>query len=134
MSKDEILFFIATCDDAEVCDTISNAAAKRRKEIHTKAYEARVAEFWKRTNVWKVGQTLYCGAAGTFIGGPLQRGDKGTIYAIQPKKKVLWLSIGKRTIGFNATMLLRYHLQPDPPENPATKIDRAISERLAKAF
>lgn len=134
MNRDEILAYIAASEDSEECEAIRNAAAARAKAIRTAEFKARVAEFWKRTQVWKEGQTLYCGAQGTFIGGPLQRGDKCVVYAIQPRKKLLWVTVGKRTLGLNDVEVYRYRLQPDPPAKPITESERGMANRLSEVF
>jgi len=76
MNKEEVLAFIESCNNNADCAEIQKAAKDRGAAIRSAAYKAEVDEYWKRAIFFREGQTLYCAAEGTFIGGPLQRGDE----------------------------------------------------------
>ncbi|HLL74793.1 MAG TPA: hypothetical protein VK421_05970 [Pyrinomonadaceae bacterium] len=134
MSEQEILEFISAATDVDLCDRIQSAAHKRKRALAQAAFEAKVAEHWKQTVWLKPGDALYCNATGTFLGGPLQRGDKVTVYAVQPKKRVIWLKVGKHTFGFSAIEFYRYKLSRQKPESALGKTERAHAEAAGKVF
>lgn len=133
MTKGDILNFIDTAENESDCREIIKAARARQEALATASYKARVVDYWKRAIYFREGQTLYCAAAGTFIGGPMQRGDKGTVYRmdIDGRKKTIWLKLGKRIIGFRESEALRYNLQPEKPEKSVSPEMRGMAERLA---
>ena len=83
MNKEEVLAFIESCNSNADCAEIQKAGRDRGAAIRSAAYKAQVDEYWKRAIFFREGQTLYCAAEGTFIGGPLQRGDKCTVHEVE---------------------------------------------------
>ena len=78
------------------------------------------------------GAPLFCCNVGTFIGGPLQRGDRVEVYAVQPRKRLLWVRAANgRLLGFRPADIDRYDLQLTPPANPLSATARALSEGVA---
>lgn len=136
MTRDEILKSIELLDSEQDCRAIQQAANKRGEAIRTEQWKQRVADYWSKAVYFCAGETLYCAAAGTFLGGPMQRGDHGKIYRmdIDGRKKTIWLKIGKRIIGFSGAEPLRYQLQREKPEKPINESEREMANRLSKVL
>jgi hypothetical protein len=83
MNKEEVLAVIENCNSNADCADIQKVARDRGAAIRSAAYKAQVDEYWKRAIFFREGETLYCAAAGTFIGRPLQRGDKCTVHQVE---------------------------------------------------
>ena len=133
MNKEEVLAFIESCNSNADCAEIQKAARDRGAAIRSAAYKAQVDEYWKRAIFFREGQTLYCAAEGTFIGGPLQRGDKCTVHEVEAgRRKLLWIKVRKEIIGLPPNEVYRYRLQTKRPEKSITKLDRQMANTLSK--
>jgi len=133
MNKEEVLAFIESCNSNADCAEIQKGARDRGAAIRNAAYKAQVDEYWKRAIFFREGQTLYCAAEGTFIGGHLQRGDKCTVHEVEAgRRKFLWIKVRKEIIGLPPNEVYRYRLQTKRPEKPITKLDRQMANTLSK--
>lgn len=119
-------------DTKELC-RLGAAIRHRIKLLEHRAREARYAAAWERVkNLPACGAPLFCCNVGTFIGGPLQRGDRVEVYAVQPRKRLLWVRAANgRLLGFRPADIDRYDLQLTPPANPLSATARALSEGVA---
>ena len=133
---------LAAINNLELEDAraVGRAIKLRVSQLEIQAWDNAVAAAWKRAQHWKVNDTLYVCAEGTFIGGPLQRGDKIIITFIQPRKRCLWAKKpgGKdHQFSFPAEQIERYKLSPNRPANPLPKEERdrvnAMAARIAEA-
>lgn len=93
MNLIDILAFIQATEDGQGLRIIHGAVQQRQRTLTKEVALRRATEAWDRVKCHKRGDVLYCCAEGTFIGGPLQRGDKMTVYAVQPRKKILWVTV-----------------------------------------
>jgi len=131
MNKEEVLAFIESCNSNADCAEIQKAARDRGAAIRNAAYKAQVDEYWKRAIFFREGQTLYCAAEGTFIGGPLQRGDKCTVHEVEAgRRKLLWIKVRKEIIGLPPNEVHRYRLQTKRPEKPNHQARPTNGKRL----
>jgi hypothetical protein len=134
MTKDEIVEAINTLQDSKECSAIAQAATERGKQIRRAEYQQQVDEYWKRAIFYRAGQTLYCNAEGTFLGGPMQRGDKCKVQDmdIDRKEPRIWIVIRKRTYGLTPNEAYRYRLLPTQPAQPITKVERELANTVGK--
>ena len=70
MTKEQIIEAISALEDSKDCTAIAQAATERGKAIRRAEYQQQVDDYWKRALFYRAGQTLYCNAEGTFLGGP----------------------------------------------------------------
>ena len=136
MSKEEIIEAIKLLDDAKECSEIAQAAKDRGKAIREAEYEKQINEYWARAIFYREGQTLYCNAQGTFLGGPLQRGDKCRVLRmdIDQRKPMIWVTIKKKSYGFPRSEAYRYRLLPTKPEKPISDHDRQMGKMIGEMF
>jgi hypothetical protein len=134
MNKDEIIQAINLLEISKECTEISEAAKERGKAIRRAEYERQIDEYWSRALFYREGQTLFCNAEGTFIGGPMQRGDKCKVLDmdIDRKNPRIWVMIGKRSYGFPPHEAYRYRLLPNKPDKPISSLDRTMAQTVAK--
>ncbi len=105
----------------------------RIEELEKEAIAKNIARAWEWVRHMAPGEALWCHATGTFLGGPLQRGDKVTVYAVQPRKKLLWINLKTgRTISFNPWNIHRYNLQLDKPAKPIDPATRKMAHAFGK--
>ena len=121
---------------SEELDSVYRYINKRMTELATRKGRANADEAWKRAKRWRAGQIIYCAASGTFLGGPLQRGDKLIVNQVQPRKKVLWAVVehNNKVIGFPPIQIHRYNLQSEKPVNEIPLLDRRIADKLGTAI
>ncbi len=134
MTKDEILKGIGALKDPKDCSEIANAAKARGQALRDAAYKQAIKDYWARAVFFREGQTLYCNAEGTFIGGPLQRGDKCKVYRldIDTPKPLIWISVKKKIYGFPPHELYRYRLLRTRPEKPIGSLERGMADKLSE--
>ena len=124
---------LARLSSAEL-NHLSSYCRQRALVVANKEWDKKAATKWEEVKTWKRGQVVYCCASGTFMGGPMQRGDSAVIWMIQPRKKLLWLTISGETFQrlFRPGSVLRYGLSPDPPDDPMSKKDKAAAGVMGK--
>lgn len=136
MSKDEIIEAIKLLDNSKECTEISEAAKERGKAIRQAEYDQQVKEYWARAIFYREGMTLFCNAAGTFLGGPMQRGDKCKVLSMDDidnkKHPRIWVTIGKRSYGFPPNEAYRYRLLPTKPKKPLSQLERGLAQTVTK--
>lgn len=136
MDLPESLNFIETTEDMKALEAIRRAAKQRQEALLKEAARHRAAQAWDRVKCHKQGDVLYCCADGIFIGGHLQRGDKVKVYAVQPRKKLLWATLKgeKEPRYFTPGMIARYDLRQFPPEKPISLAERKLAEGCGKVM
>lgn len=134
MTKDEIIEAINQLTDSKDCTAIAQAATDRGKQIRAAEYRRQVDEYWKRALFYRVGQPLYCNAEGTFIGGPMQRGDKCKVQDMDVDRKdpLIWITIKGRNYPLTPNDAYRYRLLPTRPDKPISKTDRELAKLVDK--
>lgn len=134
MTKDEIIEAINMLQDSKECSGIAQAATERGKQIRAAEYRQQVDDYWKRALFFRAGQILYCNAEGTFLGGPMQRGDKCKVQDmdIDRKEPRIWIVIRKRSYGLTPNEAYRYRLLPTRPPQPITKAERELADTVGK--
>jgi hypothetical protein len=134
MTKDKIIEAINELQDSKDCSAIAKAATERGKQLRAAEYQQQVDAYWKRAIFYRAGQTLYCNAPGTFLGGPMQRGDKCKVQDmdIDRKDPLIWIVIGKRSYGMPPHEAYRYRLLPTRPEQPISKTERELANTVGK--
>lgn len=136
MEVKDVLSFIELAANEKEVETIRNAAYKQGKILAKESAEREATAAWSRVKSHKPGDTLYCCASGTFLGGPLQRGDKVTVLAIQPRKKLLWVTVKgkKNSFYFTPRGIARYDLRQFPPEKPITQDERKLADNMGNVL
>lgn len=129
IEKAEVLGFVGGCDSTADLNEIATAAKKRLNEIATAAWKARCDETWTRYARFKPGYTVWCCAPGTFLGGPLQRGDRVVIEAVQPRARRLWIKIKGTTHLFGEGNAVRYEFRTVKPKDPIDPDERRVNAR-----
>lgn len=134
MNLIDILAFIQATEDGQGLRIIHGAVQQRQRTLTKEVALRRATEAWDRVKCHKRGDVLYCCAEGTFIGGPLQRGDKMTVYAVQPRKKILWVTVkgNKYSLAFPPWAIARYNLCQHRPENPVPPQEGNLVEGFGK--
>lgn len=133
MNEQQVLGWIKRCKDDASLRKIRSIANARMHDLAIELWNAKKEQKWLEAKQWKVGQKIYCCASGTFIGGPIQRGDAFVITYIQPCKRVVWCSPeGEKPnkYGFPVSELARYDMQLTPPANSISPLERKIVEKL----
>ncbi len=91
---------------------------------------------WAKT--LKRGDKIYCAAAGTFLGGGIQRGDAFRAQHYQPRAKRLWFYRGETEPPRNSSKwfymdvaaLNNYNMQSEPPDSPLSSLDRKMANAV----
>ncbi len=131
MTVDSMILSIGLLPDVESCTKIIKAARERQELLRDAARKKAVDEAWARAKRWKPGDSVWCNTEGTFIGGPIQRGDKLTVYHVQVRKRILWVSFRGKRYWFDSSGVHRYNLRTVPPKKPIDAIERKMVERVA---
>ena len=132
MDKDSIIRSIAHCNDIQALREIVKAARGRESTLAQRKYQADCAAAWERVRGLPRGAALYCCAARTFIGGPMQRGDAVTVYAVQPRAKRLWVQMSDgKLVYLTPAGVNRYDLRTEPPASRLPELERKIVEAIA---
>ena len=124
-------------ESIEELEALQAQVKAKLKELYQARNEAFWARAWERVRHLSRGEALYCAIGGTMIGGiGLQRGDKVTVYAVQPRKKRLWITLKNgKSFGLSPRMVHHYNLQLDrPPKKKGPQFDRKLAARLGKVF
>lgn len=124
---------IGHVDDPKELVAIIKSAKERQELLFERLSEKSEAEAWARVKDLQRETTLYCCASGTFLGGPIQRGDSMTVYFIQPRKKIVWVTLkdGSR-YWFSPKGINRYNLRTEPPVNPLSELERKFANTTGK--
>lgn len=122
---------VGRMNDVKELRELKQAVAARIGVLEERAYAAKVAEAWERTKDVQVGATLYVCAAGTFFGGPFQRGDSMKVTHVQPRAKRIWVDVGGKPYWFGAKGIQQYDLRTTAPEKPMDAEERKRVERMA---
>lgn len=122
--------------DIDALNQIIKYCRDRRNKLSSLAYKQDCAKAWDRAKGWGPRQVIYCASTGVHLGGPLQRGDKLTVHAIQPRKKILWAVVERsgEMVGFPSTQINRYSLQTEPPPDSALPLDRKFAAKLGRVI
>ncbi len=136
MNTDEILATIAACESMHDLRLIEKAVRDRQRIVSDAAWKIRCDGAWEISKKWWVGMPIYCAASGTFVGGPIQRGDKLRIIAIQPRARRIWARLDgeKQEFCFEVGDLARYKFQPAPPDDPMDEESREYARETEKIF
>ncbi len=136
LTIEAVIEFINGLEDIKALDKIRTVANDRQKSIFKAIQEKRHAEAWERVRHRDPGDVLYCNMSGTMIGGlGIQRGDRVKIYSIQPRKKLLWITLAnKKTYGLRPAMIHKYDLRFTKPEKPISDYDRKMAEGMGKVL
>ena len=138
MSITKIKQAVARIDDVAELHAVARYVRERTELICKRRREAAAAAAWERARGWKRGDTVYCCAAGTFLGGDIQRGTAMTVHSLQPRKNILWVTLpGGGTHWFAPQGIDRYNLQTTTPADPlsaaAAAQAKAAGEILSEA-
>ena len=123
---------IGRCTDAASLGDIIAKCRQRRKVLAERAAVKAAEEAWERVKHLQHGDTVYCCALGVFLGGTIQRGDALRVVGVQPQAKLLWLDVDGKRWWFEPAGIARYDFQTQPPEDPCSKLDRAMAKRVGK--
>jgi hypothetical protein len=136
MTKDEIIEAIKLLNNSKECSEIVTAAKERAKSIREAEYDRQIKDYWSRAIFYREGQTLFCNTTGTFLGGPMQRGDKCKVLRmdIDQKKPLIWVTVKGRSYGFPPSEAFRYRLLPTKPEKPISQLDRQMGNMIGEMF
>jgi hypothetical protein len=119
-------------DTKELC-RLKAAITRRIKLLEHRAWEARCQAAWDHVkNIPAGGAPLFCCAEGMFFGSWLQRGDRVEVYAVRPRKRLLWVRASNgKLYSFSPANIARYNLRTTPPANPLSATERALSDGVA---
>jgi hypothetical protein len=135
MDTTKVKRIIGQCDDVKELNSIIAHAKRRADDLYKRAAAQQAAEAWERVKLLTHGTTLYCCASGTFVGGPLQRGDSMTVHCIQPRKKRLWVKLTSGEMyGLGPRFIARYDLRTEPPVAPLPGNERRMAEAVGKVI
>jgi hypothetical protein len=135
MDTTKVKRMIGQCDDPKEVGEIIKAATNRQALLCKRQYQERCLEAWERVRVLARNATLHVCAGGTFLGGPLQRGDSMTVIGIQPRVKRLWARLQDGTsYWFGPAGVERYDLRLEPPASPIGPNERKLADSLGKAL
>ena len=141
MDPEELLTHLKTLEDIQLLYRIEEEAKRRRNEIQHAEIKAKTELAWNRVKELVRGEVLYVCNQGTFLGGPLQRGDSVMVLTVQKRKRVLWTKLLTRgdgrtehktaeSIGFSPMEVFRYDLREEPPDKPISEYERKLAEGL----
>lgn len=116
MNGSEVVAWVDLVDDRGVLQLVRKAIDARLSKLSEIAWKARRDEAWTRYRRFKPGISVWCCASGTFLGGPLQRGDRVTVEHVQPRARRLWLRIKGKLWRFGESDATRYELRTVPPK------------------
>ena len=142
MTIDELIVRIEEISDPKDCERLIRAATKRHEAIHAARHQRAVTERWSRLEKCKRDTTLYVTTPGTFLGGPLQRGDSVKVVRVDPQREILYVRLhrvrGKLLRGddqqfaFTPRECNRYQLDRDPPGKSMSASERKMADRLGE--
>ena len=123
---------IGHINDVQELRELRKAIVERIDVLERRAYAKRVEERWQLLKDTTIGTTLHVCAKGTFFGGPLQRGDSMTVFAIQPRARRIWVRVLNGTeYCFDAKSAERYDLRTEAPADPMDAAAREQVDRMA---
>jgi len=134
MDVEKIIRAIQRCNDVSALNQIKKAVYKRSDTVVQRNYKMTVGAAWDRVRNLQPGAVLYCCSAGTFLGGPFQRGDQMTVHSLQSRVKRLWVTSKKdaKLYWFGPQGVERYNLQVEPPAQPLSESERKLAEAVSK--
>ena len=128
---------IAHCADIKLLSEWRKQIETRLKLLGERRAAQAADAAWETAKTWQRGQKLYCCSPGTFLGGPIQRGSELTVYALQPRKKIVWFSMddGKSyCYWMSPSALVRYSLKTSPPENPVSEETKKLAQKMGETI
>ena len=126
---------IAHCTDIKRLRKAITTAQRRISVLSKREYAARAAAAWDEAKQWDIGTTVWCCAAGTFLGGTIQRGWTATVTHIQPRAKRLWTQAADgATRWFTPAGLVRYAIKTTPPDKPLSKANAKVAQAMGEAL
>ncbi len=130
---EDVLGWIAHSQDIRAVAEVEVAARDRRRLLQKREFDAEAAEAWDRVKGAKKGDTLYCHMRGVSLGGPWQRGDALIVDAVQPRKKLLWVSTARGEVWyFNPHGIARDDLRFEPPADAITPREREFADKAGQ--
>jgi hypothetical protein len=131
----EVEDYVAASEDLGWLKRIERAARAAREEIGRLTWEAAVERKWAEAGTWRKGTVLWCCAAGTFLGGGIQRGTRFVVDRNMRTARTLHLTRvgedGRRDrTWMKPAGVLKYDLRPTPPDQPPPN---AAEVRMAEA-
>ena len=120
---------IESTDDIDILDELKRAASGRLEALWKLRTENAVRETWKRYARFKPGIDVWCCCTGTFLGGPLQRGDRATVRWVRPRARRLALTIRGQAWTFVGATAHSYNFRTIAPETNVDAIRSRKEER-----
>ncbi len=117
--------------DVQELRELRKAIVERIDLLEKRAHAKRVDDHWQSLKDVPVGTVLHVCSTGTFFGGPFQRGDSMTVFAVQPRARRVWVRMNDKQYWIEAPRAEQYLLKTTPPERPMSQEERARVDRMA---
>ena len=134
MDVSKVKRMIGHCNSMDELREVKKAVGARQNILIKRARQKKRDEKVEWARTLKVDEFIYCCAEGTFLGGPLQRGDALVVEHWQPRAKRLWVrTINEdRQLWFEAKGMVRYDLRSEKPDNPVSDSERRLANRVSE--
>ena len=108
----------------------------RAKKVWQREWAAKCEAAWADMKALDLqpGDLLFNNQAGFAIGPTWQAGDCGAVYAVQIKKRTVWVETEYGWIGITPALWLRHDVGPNFPTRFVSEHERRMGTGLAKVF